>query len=256
MKTNVYLDCRENKLNELFKKNNLEYEFIQLDLGDIIIDGESHKIIIERKTVADFNASLKDGRFRNQKLRLLEWLKECNIKKNVIYIFEEQKGDKDRNYWGAIVNMILRDGISVIQSDGLLRTMEIVLDIRNKLVNDKFVGLEGGKENISLEGFSKKSYNTPENCYLGQLSLIPGVSPKIAKIIKINFPNFMDLYDNINKNLGEENVKPKDKIKFLSEIKVSENRRLGLKLADKIIQYLTQESEIYKTWKDSVYLKR
>ena len=147
--------------------------------------------IFERKTIPDFNASLKDGRYRNQKLRLLEWKNnpEENVRKDVIYILEEKFKDfKDKAYWGAIINANLRDGIFVIQTDGLARTAEIIMDIRKKIEEGKFTQLEGNKEDIHLEGLSKGDYNTPQNCYLGQLSIIPNVSKNTAKILANKHP--------------------------------------------------------------------
>lgn len=244
----LIVDNREQKLIPLLSD---EPGFVskQLDLGDIIIDNDSHKIIIERKTITDFNASLKDGRYRNQKLRLLEWKSmDENVRKDVIYILEEKYGDnKDRAYWGAIVNANLRDGIFVIQSDGLVRTAEIARDIKKKVEEKKFTSLEGSRENIHLEGLGKGDYNSPPNCYLGQLTIIPGVSKNTAKILANLFPSMKKFIDNIESNLSNENIIPKKRIQFLSEIDIN-GRRLGDKLAEKICEYLTQNDELYQNW--------
>ena len=146
----LFIDNREQKLIPILP----EFTPKQLELGDIIIDSPNHKVIIERKTIADFNASLKDGRYRNQKLRLLEWKNNLdeNVRKDVIYILEEKLGDyKDKAYWGSIVNANLRDNIIVIQTDGLARTAELVQDIKKKVEEGKFTALDGTKENIHLE---------------------------------------------------------------------------------------------------------
>jgi len=242
---NLFIDNREQKLIPLLP------EFIpkQLELGDIIVDSSNHKIIFERKTIQDFNSSLKDGRYRNQKLRLLEWKNnfEENVRKDVIYILEEKYGDnKDKAYWGAIVNANLRDGIFVIQSDGLMRTAEIANDIKKKVEEGKFSSLEGSKEDIHLEGLSKGDYNTPQNCYLGQLAIIPNVSKSTAKILAGKFPSMKKLIIEIESNLTNENIVPKKRLEFLSEIDLN-GRRLGDKLAEKICYYLCDEN-IFKDW--------
>lgn len=242
---NIFIDNREQKLLPFLP------EFVpkQLELGDIIIDSDNHKIIIERKTIPDFNASLRDGRYRNQKLRLLEWKNtpEENIRKDVIYILEEKYGDnKDKAYWGAIVNANLRDGIFVIQTDGLVRTAEIVQDIKKKVEEGKMMALEGNREDIHLEGLSKGDYNTPQNCYLGQLAIIPGVSKTSAKILVSKFPTMKKLINEIEFNLNNEEIIPKKRLEFLSEIDLN-GRRLGDKLAEKICYYLCDE-ELFKNW--------
>jgi ERCC4-type nuclease len=229
--TNIYIDTRESKLRELLEKNEETFITKSLELGDILIEHSNRQILIERKTIADFHASITDGRYKNQKLRLLEWRNKEDGRKNIIYLFEEKTGDnKDKAYWGALVNMILRDNIGVIQCDGMVRTAQIISDIKKKLDEDKFDELEGGSRNISLEGYAKGKYNTPKHCYLGQLCLIPGVSPTIAGKISEKYPNMRSLLDNMN-------------VKELSNIKITEKRRLGDKLAEKIHSFIFQEEK-------------
>jgi ERCC4-type nuclease len=227
----IHIDTRECKLRELLEKNEATFVTKALELGDILIEHPKRQILIERKTIADFHASLIDGRYKNQKLRLLEWRVQEEGRKNVVYLFEEKPGDnKDRAYWGALVNMILRDNIGVIQCDGMMRTAQIIMDIKKKLDEDKFDELEGGGRNISLEGYAKGKYNTPRNCYLGQLSLIPGLSPAIAEKIAEKYPNMRALLDGMD-------------VKELGNIRISEKRRLGDKLAEKIHSYIFQEEK-------------
>jgi ERCC4-type nuclease len=230
--TILHIDTRECKLRELLEKNGAAFVTKALELGDILIEHPNRQILIERKTIADFHASITDGRYKNQKLRLLEWRNKTDEgRKNIIYLFEEKQGDnKDRAYWGALVNMILRDNIGVIQCDGMVRTAQIITDIKKKLDEDKFDELEGGGRNISLEGYAKGKFNTPKHCYLGQLSLIPGISPAIAEKIAEKYPNMRALLDGID----DMNVKE------LGNIRITEKRRLGDKLAEKIHSYIFQ----------------
>ena len=227
----IYVDTRECKLRELLEKNGAAFVTKPLELGDILIEHPKRQILVERKTIADFHASITDGRYKNQKLRLLEWRNtegQPSTRKNIIYLFEEKTGDnKDKSYWGALVNMILRDNIGVIQCDGMVRTAQVIADIKKKLDEDKFDELEGGGRNISLEGYAKGKYNTPQNCYLGQLSLIPGVSPIISEKIAEKYPNMRDLLDRMD-------------VKELGNIRITEKRRLGDKLAEKIHSYIFQ----------------
>lgn len=242
--TTIYVDTRECKLRELLEKNGTPFVTKPLELGDILIEHPNRQILIERKTITDFNASLIDGRYKNQKLRLLEWRNkmDCgeadgqpdgqkNARKNVVYLFEEKTGDnKDKAYWGALVNMILRDNIGAIQCDGLTRTAQVIANIKKKLDEDKFDELEGGGRNISLEGYAKGKYNTPKNCYLGQLSLIPGISSAIAEKIAEKYPNMRALLNDMD-------------VKILGNIRITEKRRLGDKLAEKIHLYIFQEEK-------------
>ena len=81
----LYIDVRENKLKDYFQLKHKDKSNIiikQLDLGDIVFKNSSDStvVIIERKTIADLRASIKDGRHREQKMRLCN-----NYPKEVIY---------------------------------------------------------------------------------------------------------------------------------------------------------------------------
>ena len=91
------LDDREHGLRKLLP--NEDFPFTHLAVGDIWIamDQETKEIrenglIIERKSVADFEASILDGRYREQRSRLLAYSSEK--KAHPIYIIE---GDLDRS---------------------------------------------------------------------------------------------------------------------------------------------------------------
>ena len=95
----IKVDTREQDL--LFKINNLvstipifKQLIIKLEtlpIGDIIIlDDKEEKLIIERKSVTDLFASIKDGRYEEQSYRL-NGLNHHNH--NVVYLIE---GDVNR----------------------------------------------------------------------------------------------------------------------------------------------------------------
>ena len=236
-KTVLYIDTREKKLLPHIQS---EYIEKQLDLGDIFIDSPSYKLMIERKTISDFNASLRDGRYRNQKLRLLEWRDTDITTKRVIYILETNSDTKDSAYWGAVINANLRDNIIVIQTDNTKKTAEIIDDIKKKVDDNKFENLKITRNEIYLEGCNnnkKGDYSNPETFYLGVLTLIPGISKNISAEIVQRFPTLILLIDEIKKNLANTELKMKKRLQFLSDIKINE-RRLGDKLAEKICNYL------------------
>ena len=77
---NITIDCRE---HELIQYSSLLYDDDQLstkalDIGDILIESSKCSILIERKTIADFVASISDGRLEEQHYRMQAW-------KNVVH---------------------------------------------------------------------------------------------------------------------------------------------------------------------------
>ena len=75
----LIIDTRENLLyNNIIErdldvyKNHISIEKKNLELGDIEINVDfTNKFIFERKTLSDLNASIYDGRYKEQKHRLL-----------------------------------------------------------------------------------------------------------------------------------------------------------------------------------------
>ena len=68
----LIIDNRES-IKKYFNDKNLEWvKFQNLDLGDYVFNyNEELVCIIERKTIEDLASSIKDGRYREQKSRLI-----------------------------------------------------------------------------------------------------------------------------------------------------------------------------------------
>ena len=77
MSVSLILDCREGKLIKLLQDLNINLDVKQLDIADIHVLDNSNQIryIIERKSIPDLISSLKDGRYREQKMRVISSLK-------------------------------------------------------------------------------------------------------------------------------------------------------------------------------------
>ena len=78
MNVQIIVDSRETKLFSLLTerdldiyKDNISIQKEQLELGDIHIIFNEITYIYERKTVNDLLSSIKDGRYKEQKNRLL-----------------------------------------------------------------------------------------------------------------------------------------------------------------------------------------
>jgi len=116
---------------------------LQLPLGDIIInDGEKDLVIIERKSLSDLAASIKDGRYEEQSYRL-NGLDHHNH--NIIYLIEgdlnkfnsfKERIDKQTIY-SAMVSINYYKGFSVWRSSSIDETALIVCNLAYKLGKDK-----------------------------------------------------------------------------------------------------------------------
>ena len=238
MDYSIILDNREGKLIDYFKdKPRILIE--QLELGDIIFrknDTNEVKYIIERKSVSDLYSSIKDGRYREQKVRLLSNYPLSKI----IYLIEGTIPYKnDSTYFGSIVNMLLRDNIKVFQCANINQSIIFIETIQKRFeANVEFLnetsgsGLNGGGSDSNTEYLNtiktkKKDNMTPQNYQIIVLAQIPGMSVSKAKVIFQKYNTLENLIYNI-KMYGIEEI---------SNLKVN-NRKIGRKVSEKIFNYL------------------
>ena len=148
---NIKIDVREAELLKRCQANlemisnfkDLKIVPLQLPLGDIIInDGLNDLVIIERKSLSDLAASIKDGRYEEQSYRLKNlW----HHNHNIIYLIE---GDfakfnsfKDRidkqTLYSAMVSINYFKGFSVWRSFSIDETALMVCNMAHKLNKEK-----------------------------------------------------------------------------------------------------------------------
>ena len=207
-----------------------------LPLGDIIInDGINDCIIIERKTLSDLAASIKDGRYEEQSYRL-NGLNHHNH--NIIYLIEgdiyrfnafKERFDKQTLY-SAMFSVNYFKGFSIMRSNNLEETAMIACNMVYKLVSGLKAGKLGFYNNIKVSNESsneasssetnnldnikeptekdycsvikkvKKENVTPENIGEIMLCQIPGVSSVSALAILSQFKTLPNLIKSIQED--------------------------------------------------------
>jgi ERCC4-type nuclease len=231
----VEIDYREKHLIELFNKNNNDnYDIKTLDIGDILIKNNDGDIlyVIERKTVNDLSCSILDGRYNEQKQRLLSNYNTNNI----IYVVEGKNGTYHKSVpyktiLSSILSMNLRDNINVIRTYNIEETYNTILLIKSKIEKNK---LNCKKYDVVENNIikPKKKDNMDENMYyIAVLAQIPGCSVTIAKEISNKARSLLELYDIYINNNTE----------IIKEIKINGKRKIGEKLTNRIFKYLFNE---------------
>lgn len=277
----IYIDSRETALQSFFQKRyewyqiqsmNIQCRFEPLDIGDIRIemiqeDGtrKGAPLVFERKTIQDLASSMKDGRYREQKARLLA----SYPAKRITYILEDCPSGPSGGLWSQsvtklygiarkaygsfIIHSMYRDNMHVylsknVEETGLFleniadrfqRHPESFLHLDSHLQQD--VQTEGEREPVGGGGVtsyvdvcamkSRKIENiTPHVCFLLQLGQIPGISAKIAKQIA-EFSGCSTMAQWMQRM--SECVTYTDKLKYLSEIP-----NIGKKKAERMLTYL------------------
>lgn len=237
----LVIDTREKSsstsiITDYLDSINVAYERRNLDTGDLAIyDGDQVVAVFERKTCSDMAASINDGRYREQKMRLLNT--DCRWKG---YILEGTYPDngitfpshgKKRNvakttYYSIIAGLSLRDGLLVYTTSNTLETAKLIGQVIRKLPEyNRTIGTSSNYEQELIKSVStvRKENMTPDVCYLAQLCQIPGISHRIASCIKNKYGNMTELL-----NMQETD---------LSQINIGD-RRLGKVLASRIIEYM------------------
>ena len=223
MLVSLIIDNREKDLKVAFP----DAIFKNLDLGDIEIkytrEGSIEELflLIERKTMCDVISSVNDGRYREQKKRLLE----SNIPNDkIMYLLEGHIDDipgQMKTLFGMLINTLFRDKLQVIRFESIEETIYFIKRIVEKLKSNDVNILKNIKKNkqinttldtsenknninennesnntenenndvnnnleyLSTIKLKKKDNLTPLNCNLLQLAQIPGMSLQNAQII-------------------------------------------------------------------------
>jgi ERCC4-type nuclease len=143
----LIIDNREGKLIELIKATpsfTIPYELKNLQLGDIIISFDKYpdkSIIIERKCVPDMLASIKDGRYKEQKIRLQAEKSQSSGNKIICYLIEGSSQNvrypsEKKVFHGSLVSSIFRDEIPLIRSMSLIETLDIIIRMHDRMDKD------------------------------------------------------------------------------------------------------------------------
>ena len=218
----IIIDVREDLLyNDIFDrdldiyKDKIEIIKESLDIGDINIKYNDILYIFERKTVRDLVSSIHDGRYREQKARMLSIYDKYQLS----YIIEEDDVISSKIYsnksiiQGAYINTMFRDNIRVLFTKKICETATLLLSIAVKIIENpkKFISTKTNENSADIcytdyVKLKKKKIDNidVDTCYIMQLSQIPHISNIIAKNIAKIYPSMpyliTQLIDNENKN--------------------------------------------------------
>jgi ERCC4-type nuclease len=268
----IRADMRETELFGLFQINlsgtTHQLRSEALPVGDVILssaDGETDYIVFERKSLADLAASIRDGRYKEQSLRLQAFPNvHCH---NVVYIIEGDFARYNERFskigkgalQSAMCSLNYYKGFSVVRTMSVLETYELVHSYANKLAASPApygryhchrdvgapaqgvgvpVGAQGGVRGAMLGtvGYCSalkvkqvKCENiTPQN--IGEIMLcnIPGVSSKTAAAIVKKYPTLRTLMDALKEG-GDA---------CLADIRLDTQRKLSKQCIQNIYNFL------------------
>lgn len=169
----------------------------QLPVGDIWIGLSGEEIIAggvvaERKSADDLEASILDGRYREQRSRLLAYCAEKNARP--LYIIE---GDLDRLYGRLtkqallkyLTRLSLRYGVAVLQTSSLNETADLARILSDQWQEDSKV-FQGETVKYADTISASRKTNRLENLGAAMLMQCPGVSANVARALLDHFGSF------------------------------------------------------------------
>ena len=143
-KYTICIDGREKKLISICKSQEISVIIEGLDIGDIVIrENGLDKIIIERKSIPDLVASIKDGRYTEQMVRLTSACDHPNH--NIFYVIE---GKYVTNAWlkvsdsdkrlveSTMISLSYYHGFSVVRTQCMYETVDFLQAFVKKLSRD------------------------------------------------------------------------------------------------------------------------
>ena len=179
-----FLDSREHKLIELLSPICTK----TLDIGDIFLQDGSFELVIERKTWNDLRASIRDGRFREQRSRLRDW--KISTDKQIVYFVE---GNYEESFFmerRTCDRLMIGYGIPVFFFDSIEKTAQKVkewseMESLQKLFQTRDIQQDQVEARITQT--KKRNYDDPYLYLTGLLLQMKGVSSKMAEAIAKEF---------------------------------------------------------------------
>ena len=252
MKIICKIDTRERKLiqiitplfeNRYRDKYDIQLDICNLDLGDIVITDEYENtlMIIERKTLNDLLASIKDGRYKNQSQRL----NAINIENNsIVYLIEGNvmfpnitTTQRDQ-ILSSCFSLTHTKGFSLYKSTNLQESAEYILRVcykffknetskqeTNSISTEKLIDFSENKVCLSndtdkvnesndekkssscslidIKKMKKNKHINSENIHIMMLCQVPGISEKTGTMIVEQYKSSYDFISYIRDNREE-----------------------------------------------------
>jgi ERCC4-type nuclease len=256
----IKIDSREESLKvecimRIVNYKHVRIESCVLDLGDIIIydDNGLEIAIIERKTLNDLAASIKDGRYAEQSFRL----NGCSVNNhNVYYLVEgclaSYNPKKTRLEKKALLSSFTTisyfKGFSLHRTEDIGESAEWLLSFADKIrrsghkVNNTEDTTEDTTKDttkmdyINVASRVKKENITKENIGAIMLSQIPSVSSSVAIAV-------MKKYDNIITLIKELEINQYALTDIYTETKQGKQRKISKTSQTNIYKFLLPNTE-------------
>jgi ERCC4-type nuclease len=243
----IFVVPTELDLLNAFAENGVVVVQESMDVGDIQIrskDASSDsdewivEAIIERKAKTDLESSLTDGRYRDQKDRML-LIRQSHPSVRLVYLIEQLKisPNKKKSVWAAITNSSVKTGFTIFQTTSLSQSVEFIESYRYSISKQyEEAGSETQQLNLKVVDTQiKKKKVTPEDFFKHSLNLIPGVQDSVSEAIAEKFGGMAELYKQLSSTPS-----PKTLLKDIPRSRGTSTKtmKIGPVLSERICEYI------------------
>ena len=207
----LFIDSRESfqikyYLDEMLNAD-ITYEITTLNSGDFVFAEDDGRVIcvIERKSIGDWAASIKDGRIKEQSKRFNETVAMYKYVK-FFFLIEDRYPDNictictfpKETINQSIMSMVVKKGITVLNTKSIKETVLFLNRIWKSLNGDK-IDFGGIETPLMLEMLPKKAgIRNPTDLLANQLACIPGLGKGSASAIAMHFKTMSNLVIHFN----------------------------------------------------------
>lgn len=242
----LVVDHRETHVTRHQKElEGVRMEIKQITVGDYAVVSPTNHVIatIERKSLDDFGASLKDGRHLNKgKLVQLREQTGCRI----LYIIEGPEFPAQDSTWSgipykhiesSIFHLMMREGVSVLRARNSLETAKLLVrfitSMNNLIADDPSIGTNGRPAGEMIVGgddtpaheqlLCAKHVKSDHEVVVEMWSCFPGIAVETAS----EFIKRWTLKDIVQKKISAAN---------LANAKMTNGRKISKKVSTSLSQ--------------------
>jgi ERCC4-type nuclease len=236
--TDVVVDTNaaENLLADLIVAHGTPVERRRLDVGDVMIRNEDVCVFFERKTWGDLRASILDGRWREQKARMLDTGDEQGLRETFVYVVEgaPPRWDSEETRFGvaektllsALARAQMRDGVKVFHTSDSSESALLVCYMHGQICKGEFTkSTTERRAGLSAKRRKRDNIESPRESLVAMLCALPGISFNVADAISSKFAT-MRLLSTAS-------------LSDISEVRLSSGRRVGPAVAKRLFDVLT-----------------
>jgi ERCC4-type nuclease len=246
MTRRIVIDYREKSLIEKCQ-NRIEFSVENLPVADIALFEDSvPRILIERKTLSDLSQSIKDTRFREQKVRLLDFSKQATPSAKIAYWVEGKVSNMPvKTLYSAILNCQYRDQLCVYRLKDISETADLLVSLGQKFlaVKEPFTDFSNSDKptthKIEIPVAKKRGTFSREEGFQRILCQIPSISTNKALALSLHFETPEKMFQSLQQIEGDTSeLKSQARRNLLSSVRLSNGTKLGPASAQKILYFL------------------